>query len=142
MMMSRGEYVRIISIWTWLTRDLKVVEVGRYHKNVQNVFDILSLYQIKRFLFYALKDEYRTISIIREKNVKKCSSLMFCILIARLEPGNMANATFILLYCFSKLWFSSFWSSKSFKEIFVIRKLILSLCYPTYNKKNLSYLLP
>lgn len=44
--------------------------------------------------------------------------------------------TFILLYCFSKLWFSSFWSSKSFKEIFVIRKLILSLCYPTYNKKK------
>ena len=28
MMMSRGECVRIISIWTWLTRDLKVVEVG------------------------------------------------------------------------------------------------------------------
>ena len=44
--------------------------------------------------------------------------------------------TFISLYCFSKLWFSSFWSSKSFKEIFVIRKLILSLCYPTYNKKK------
>ena len=133
MMMSRGEYVRIISIWTWLTRDLKVVEVGRYHKNVQNVFDILSLYQIKRFLYYVLRDEYRMISIIREKNVKKCSSLMFCILIARLEYG---HDTFILFYCFSKLWFSSFWSSKSFKEIFVIRKLILSLCYPTYNKKK------
>ena len=44
--------------------------------------------------------------------------------------------TFISLYCFSKFWFSSFWSSKSFKEIFVIRKLILSLCYPTYNKKK------
>ena len=50
--------------------------------------------------------------------------------------------TFISLYCFFKLWFSSFWSSKSFKEIFVIRKLILSLCYPTYNKKKSSYLFP
>ena len=136
MMMSRGEYVRIISIWTWLTRDLKVVEVGRYHKNVQNVFDILSLYQIKRFLFYALKDEYRMISIIREKNVKKCSSLMFLHFDCTARTRQYGHDTFISLYCFSKLWFSSFWSSKSFKEIFVIRKLILSLCYPTYNKKK------
>ena len=142
MMMSRGEYVRIISIWTWLTRDLKVVEVGRYHKNVQNVFDILSLYQIKRFLSYALKDEYRMISIIREKNVKKCSSLMFCILIAWLEHGNMAMTR--LSYSNVSLNFDSqafdlqraskkfSWSGNWF-YLFVIRHI---------TRKNLSYLFP
>ena len=47
MMMSRGECVRIISIWTWLTRDLKVVEVGEdITKCPKNKITFFS-YQIK-----------------------------------------------------------------------------------------------
>ena len=77
MMMSRGAYVRIISIWIWLTRDLKVQEVGRYYKMSKKKQRSYSI--TRKFLLCHSKDEYRMIRCKGEENVSKSLSLKFCI---------------------------------------------------------------